>query len=285
MHNRGIVFRVIGAALAVIALGGCSGLGSNSSGTVLGADAGTTIAREALTPSAIVAVGECWELTYAGFLEQSSTPGGSIVPGSDVHQSYLFAVDSLDSSLQRIDAQNPALLACQRSYDDLFAHAGEEGRILISELLPSDGQWQSGDRSTGCTVQMTVTGSSFRKPSLADLPPFSTFVQSANSSVLKYTMCGNDPGTTRFSGPNLGSAATIAECTPGQPGQCVLGPGRNFPDPMGADYPTDAARETFMHAQCGALYNTATRRGWVFYPSQQQWNDGSQDFECWTGNR
>jgi hypothetical protein len=280
------VFRVLVAALAVATLAGCSSLtGSINSG--LGAAGGTVIAHEALAqptagPSGAARIGQCWQLSYSQYLVQPENVGGTVVPCSSAHQAYTYAVVTLDADLQRSLAQPPAFRACQVPYGQIFTQSLAEGRVFLSEVLPSAADWTTGSRLVACTVQTFAIGSSFRTPTLVDLPNFSDFVTAVNSSVAQYSLCVNDPGTDGATGPSLGSAATIADCSTGQ---WLLEPSPDFPDPAGEAYPGYSGLYPFMHAHCGALYDTATRRGWIFFPSADQWASGDRTFQCWTGAR
>ena len=282
MHNRGIGLGVIVAALVIATLSGCSPLSPTVVTPGLGTAGGAAVAQEALAAVGSGEVAKCWQVTYDGFLQQPQNVGSTDVPCTSPHQAYTFAVDELNAGLQRIDATPVAYNACAASYLTTFTLSANEARLYLSEVLPSSAAWVTGDRSVGCTIQLSAVGSHFRGPTFADLPEFSTFLKSVNSSPTDYSVCVNDPGTNGTTGPTLGTDAIIADCSTGQ---WLLEPSPRFPDPAGEAYPGYDALYPFMHSHCGALYDTATIRGWVFYPSEQQWADGSRDFQCWTGKR
>lgn len=280
MHNRGVVLRVVVALAAIASLAGCSSLTASS---VLGASAGSEIAREALQTPTAPANGLCWQITYAEFLQEPELSNGHEVSCSTPHQAYTFDVNSLASDLQRADAASAANQSCKASYDALFPNNIDAYRILLSDTLPAVNQWAAGERWVRCNVQETAAGSPFRTPTFADLPTnFSAFVSSYTSSPSTYAMCVDEPGTTAVTGPTLGLGATIADCTTAQ---WRLEPSPDFPDAQGVPYPGYSGLYPFMHAHCGALYDTAAVRGWIFFPDDAHWTAGSRNFQCWVGSR
>jgi Septum formation len=280
VHNRGIVLRVVVALAAIVSLAGCSSLAASS---VLGASAGSEIAREALQTPTAAADGLCWQLTYAEFLQEPELSNGLKVSCSTPHQAYTFVVNSLASDLQRADAASAANQSCEASYDALFPNNIDAYRILLSETLPAVNQWAAGERWVRCDVQETAAGSRFRTPTFADLPTnFSAFVSSYTSSPSTYAMCVDEPGTSAVTGPALGLGAIIADCSSAQ---WRLEPSPDFPDAPGVPYPGYTGLYPFMHAHCGVLYDTATVRGWIFFPDDVHWAAGSRNFQCWVGSR
>ncbi|HMH59631.1 MAG TPA: septum formation family protein [Galbitalea sp.] len=283
MHNRGIVLRAIVALAAIVSLAGCSSLTAGAGGSGLGASAGSEIAREALQTPTAPTDGLCWQISYAEFLQEPEVANGVEVPCSSAHQAYTFVVNSLASDLQRADAASAANQSCGASYNTLFPNNIDAYRILLSETLPSVTQWAAGERWVRCDVQETAAGSLFRNPTFADLPTkFSIFVSSYTTSPSAYAMCIDEPGTTAVTGPAIGTGAIIADCTSAQ---WRLEPSPDLPDAPGVPYPGYTGLYPYMHAHCGALYDTATIRGWIFYPDNAHWTAGSRDFECWVGSR
>jgi hypothetical protein len=283
VHNRGRVFRVALALVAVVTLAGCSSALPTSNTAGLGASGGATIAREALPQdSAAAQVGQCWSLTYEQFHEQPENAGGSPVDCSTPHQAYTFAVETMGVDDQRSDVSGVVLSNCADQLDDLIPSRDAAARVYVSAILPTDAQWATGDRASSCLVMATKIGSLFRSPIFIDLPAFSQFRADVNAAPNAYYACVNDPGTTSTTGPSLGLETVLASC---DTAQWTLEPSPEFPDPAGEAYPGYSGLYPFMHAHCGAIYDTATRRGWDFYPSEQQWDEGSRDFSCWTGAR
>jgi hypothetical protein len=282
MHNRGIVLRALVALAVVISLGGCSSL-ATANGADTGTAAGAEVAREVLQAPAGPAVGMCWQVSYIDFLQEPEVAAGKRVPCSTAHQAYTFAVESLSAGMQRADAASAAIQSCNAGYDALLPNNDNAYRLLTSEALPTVAGWASGERWVRCDIQETAVGSLFLSPTLADLPTkISTLVSSYGSSPDTYAMCVNEPGTNGDTGPKLGSGAVIADCSTAQ---WRYEPVPELPQAAGQPYPGYAGLEPFMHQYCGALYDTATVRGWLFYPSEQEWDGGSRDFECWVGAR
>lgn len=283
MLKRGIVFGVV-VATALAALTGCSASSIAAGYPGLGAVGGATIAREALPQVAIEAkVGQCWSLTYAQFHEQPENAGGVLVDCSTPHQAYTFAVDKLsEGDDQREDNIDLAMNNCADRLDALIPDRAAAARVYVSAVLPTDAQWATHDRDTACLVMSTEIGTPLRNPTFIDLPDFSALVSAVNASPTSYYGCVNDPGTTSATGPSLGLEAILATCATAQ---WTLEPTPDFPDPAGVDYPGYDGLLPFMHAHCGAIYDTATRRGWDLYPSAEQWAEGNREFSCWTGAR
>ena len=279
--------RVAVAALVVFALAGCSTLGA-ASGNSVDPSAGAAIGRQALggltsTPTASPDSGQCWQVTYIQFLQQPEGPGGTEVPCSEPHQAITFATLTPVLGDQREDAAAPANQACSDAYNALLPNSIEAYRLLVASTLPSAADWAEGKRSVQCDIQEAATGSQYRDLTFADLPatvtPIATTFQTSPSA---FYMCINEPGSTGATGPGLGDAAIIADCSSAQ---WRLRPSPDFPDPVGDAYPGYNGLYPFMHAHCGALYDTATVRGWIFYPSAQEWAQGDRAFQCWTGSR
>ena len=190
---------------------------------------------------------------------------------------------NLDVGISRASAAGAARQVCTDRYDELLPNSGDAYRLLLSEALPTVTEWANGKRTVGCAIQETAAGSAFRNPTFVNLPSnFQTLVSSFVASPGKYQMCVDDPGTDGNSGPQLGDAAIIADCATGQ---WTLEPSPDIPEDPTQPYPSYNELYPFMHSHCGALYDTATVRGWIFYPSAQQWASGSRSFQCWTGRR
>jgi hypothetical protein len=282
VRSRGILFRAALVAIAVLTVSGCSAGGSDSSHPAIGTAAGKLIAKEATATLAPAAVGQCWQISYGRYLQQPENQVASHVPCAAAHQAYTYAVVTLDASLFRASAVGPAFTACQVRYGTLFTHAGNEARVFISEILPSQARWDAGKRDVGCTVQTTKTGSLFQTPTFDDLPAFASFVRDVNSSPQKYSLCLDESGTNSSTGPSLGPQAVIADCSSAQ---WFHQPSPDFPDPVGEQYPGYDGLYPFMHAHCGALYDSPTVKGWIFYPNPGQWSTGDRSFQYWTGSR
>jgi hypothetical protein len=283
VHNRGRLLRAAAAALVVLALAGCA-----ASGNTVDPSAGAAIGRQALgsltsTPTASPDAGQCWQLSYLQFLQQPEGPGGKQVPCSGPHQAITFATLTPALGVQRIDAAAPADRACSDAYNALLPDSIEAYRLLVAATLPSAADWAGGKRSVQCEIQETAVGSLYRDPTFADLPAtIAPIVSTYQTSPEDFHMCINEPGSSGQSGPGLGDAAVIADCSTGQ---WRLRPSPDFPDPAGEAYPGYNGLYPFMHSHCGALYDTATIRGWIFYPSATDWAQGVRFFQCWTGTR
>jgi hypothetical protein len=282
MHNRGIVLGAFVALAAAIALAGCSSPATTSDGDSEAA-AGSEVAQEAVLTPAAPTVGQCWQISYVEFLQEPDVAGGKQVPCSTAHQAYTIGVESLPTGMQRASASADAGASCNADYNSLLPNNSDAYRILLSDTLPSVTGWASGERWVRCDIQETAVGSPYLSPTFADLPTeISTLVTSYDSSPASYAMCVNEPGTNGETGPKLGSGAVIADCSSAQ---WRLEPSPNFPQAAGVSYPGYAGLEPIMHPLCGALYDTTTERARVFYPSEQEWDSGSRDFECWVGAR
>jgi hypothetical protein len=283
VHNRGNVLRAIVALAAVVSLAGCSALSSATGSAESGTSAGGAIAKQALQNPSVPTAGLCWQIAYAEFLQEPDVSAGRRVPCSTAHQAYTIAVNSLSSALLRADADSAAVQSCLESYDALLPDDTDAYRILLSEVLPSVTQWAAGQTWVRCDIQETAVGSSFRTPTFANLPTnFLTFVDTFKAAPATYAMCVDEPGTTGTTGPQLGAGAIIADCSTGQ---WRLEPSPDFPEPPGDAYPGYSGLYPYLHSHCGALYDTATVGTFVFYPDDQEWADGSRDFECWAGKR
>ena len=286
MRNRGMFLAAAVAALVVFALAGCSS--SGAAGNSVDPSAGAAIGRQALgaltsTPTTSPDSGQCWQVTYLQFLQQPEGPGGTQVPCSERHQAITFATLSPALGDQRVSAATPADQACSDAYNAILPDSIEAYRLLDAATLPSASEWAAGKRTVQCEIQETAVGSPFRDPTLADLPetigPILTAFQNSPSN---FYMCINEAGTSGQTGPGLGDGAVVTDCSTGQ---WRLRPSPDFPDPLGEAYPGYNGLYPYMHSHCGALYDTATIRGWIFYPSAQEWAQGDRAFQCWTGSR
>lgn len=289
MRNRGIVVGVIAAFVALASLTGCSSLAAATPWTET---AGETIATQAFENPSEPTVGSCWQLEYPDVVAEPAYPVGAKVSCSSPHQSYTYAVISLvsndGSAVSPSDLgqeQLGAQYACTDRFRELFPAlvANRENRILWGTFVSAVALEAKGNHWARCDLQELKVGSPFLDPTLANLPNYTSWSADITANPAKYALCLNSPGSNGSTGPNIDRSATVADCRTAQ--WTLKSATDQFPDPPGTPYPDYSGLYPFMHAHCGALYDSATIRGWDFYPLKTQWDSGDRTFSCWIGKR
>ena len=291
MRNRGIVIATSCALAVVGLLTGCTSLLDSSGSTVA---AGVSIGAQALQSQkvAVPTVGSCWTLSYADVDAEPAYPSGSSVNCSTPHQSVTFAVVEVDpatygsgTASDLTAERTQAQYACTNKFAAIFPAlvTNRENRVLWGTFVPPVSLGSTDPVWARCDLQELAVGSNFYSPSLQNLASFSSLSAAITANPADYALCANTPGSTGATGPDLGYDTTVGDCRTAQ--WRLESAVDEFPDDSGTAYPGYDGLYPFMHANCGLLYDSATVRGWDYYPSEQQWDAGDRTFSCWIGKR
>ena len=280
---------MVGGFVALACLTGCSGLAEATPWTTT---AGETIGAEAVAQPSEPVEGACWNLTYADVLAEPSYPLGNEVSCSSPHQSYTFSMVQIPASgadesttAQLAEEQSEAEGGCAVEYTSMFPaeSANHQNRVLFEAFLSATVSGTTGQHWARCDLEELAVGSNFFQPTLANLPDYSTLATELRAHPADWALCANTPGSNGSTGPNIGTTTTVGDCTSAQ--WRLESSTDRFPDPIGTPYPGYKGLFPFMHAHCGALYDSAAIKAWDYFPEESQWDSGSRVFSCWIGKR
>jgi hypothetical protein len=293
VHNRGIVVTALLSLAVAASVSGCSSF-ADDGWTQTG---GLSVGKQALagvgpTTATAPTAGECWQFTYEQVLEEPQYPTGDPISCSTPHQGYTYAVIPLNSTstgppsaASETSEENEANDVCSNQFAAILptVSAYIHSRLLIAYSVAPIALQEQGQHWARCDINELQVGSPFVEPTLADLPSYSHLLTEAAAEPIQFAFCANTPGSTGSTGPNLGQSSTIGDC---RTARWRLEPTVDeLPYPAGTPYPGFTGLDPYMHAHCGAIYDSATVRGWIYYPSAQDWADGSRSFSCWVGSR
>lgn len=266
--------------------------------------------------------GRCWNATYAEVSTWKTWRGGDHVPCTEEHTTYTYAAEDLpDELVLEIDAANSdrAMLALQDDISDAIADiCGTEFGHLFPTLterqtlvtwfsfLPSESDWEQGARWVRCDVAVyALTATSDRevaqgepqasgddedsasRPSAPELLALPESVHDLIAAVQRrptdFEYCLDDDGAGKADGPRHSSTAVTVPCRD-DPLWTYLG-WENLPEPRGAPYAGEDAVFAAAQAACddaSMLRGEGEHWGWIYYPSEEGWNEGSRTVQCWT---
>jgi hypothetical protein len=268
--------------------------------------------------------GRCWNATYAEVSTWKTWRGGDHVPCTDEHTTYTYATEDLpDALVLEIDAANSerATLALQDDISDAIAEiCGTEFGHLFPTLterqtlvtwfsfLPSESDWEQGARWVRCDVAVyALTASADRlattsepqaraedaapaspssAPELLVLPEsVQELVTAVERRPADFEYCLDDDGAGRADGPRHSATAVTVSCRD-DPLWTYLG-WETLPEPRGAPFPGEEAVFDAAQAACddaSLLRGEGEHSGWIYYPGEEGWNEGSRIVQCWSTN-
>ncbi|HEY8914088.1 septum formation family protein [Lacisediminihabitans sp.] len=272
----------LGAAGVVVVLTGCSTILTALS--INGASSGSSV-----TPSA----GECWQETHAQLRLWATWSGAKPVACTQPHQAFTFAVMTLTEKFTgswltnggsphlRDDIAAAAYSLCE-STRSTFLPAERETQYLLAPAfyVPSVKAWAGGARWVRCDISALEIGSSYDRPRLASLPTdIRKFTRAVTSAPDTFLLCLDTVDSTGDSGP-FAASPTYSDCAAAP--QWRLSLTSLLPGDAGVEYPDKVTLDALTHADCGARFDSPSRRSWVSYPSRQTWSTGDRSVVCWT---
>lgn len=305
----------IGVAGAV-ALTGFSTTGFTMAGVTVPAFSVGPTAQAAPT-SGDGALGRCWQGTRNEATTWTVWEGGEPVPCAGDHSLYTFAVEKLagtrgaaattegDPPEIRPGAPDGAPDGASDSASDETSDGAPEGvakecdaalalllpgrswkqqRISAYSFLPTEAEWAAGQRWVRCDVGVLAIGSARDSPEFGSLPgDIQTLVDDLANNPAKYYYCVALPGGAMPEGPFSAADAVIADCDD-EPAWRLTGT-QQLAGAAGTAYPSRETILALAQDACGTtsdwLAAGSTTRGWVDYPSEDMWRDGSRQADCW----
>lgn len=266
--------------------------------------------------------GRCWNASYAEVSTWKTWRGEDHVPCTDEHTTYTYAAENLPfplvAEIAKADSDRASLALqddvaeavaeiCGAEFSHLFPTLTER-QILVTwfSFLPTEAEWEEGARWVRCDVAVyaltaskthvatmeepqasaatPVPASNPSAPELLLLPDsVHELAESVAQRPAEYEYCLNDEGSGVADGPRHSATATTANCRD-DPLWTYLG-WETLPTPRGSPYPgSDAVFEAAQSAcdDASLLRGEGPHWGWIYYPSEQGWNQGSRIVQCWS---
>ena len=275
-----------------------------------------------LPSSSALVFGRCWNATYADVSTWTTWRGGDHVPCTEAHTTYTYAAEDLpDALVADIEAVNSdrASLALQ---DDINEAAAQtcgtefsqllptltERQILVTwfSFLPTEAEWEEGARWVRCDIAVyaltatkthvatmeepqasaehPVPASKASAPELLLLPAsVHDLADSVAQRPSEYEYCLDDEGSGVADGPRDSTTAVTANCR-NDPLWTYLG-WESLPTPRGSPYPGGDAVFAAAQSACddaSLLRGEGSHWGWIYYPTEEGWNQGSRTVQCWS---
>lgn len=266
--------------------------------------------------------GRCWNATYAEVSTWTRWRGGDHVPCTDDHTTYTYAAEDLpDGLVANLDAAESerASLALQDDVDEAVAEicgaefsylfpTRTERQILVRwfSFLPTPAEWDEGARWVRCDVAVyaltttTTEVATIEEPQASAGTPVPASHPSAPELLLlpdsvhdltdavaqrpaDYEYCLDDVGSGVTEGPRHSTTAVTANCRD-DPLWTYLG-SETLDTPRGSPFPGDADVYTAAQTACddaSLLRGEGPHQGWIYYPSEEGWNQGSRIVQCWS---
>ena len=233
-------------------------------------------------------VGSCWRGTYeqgAPQVDSSASGDAGPVNCSDMHQLYTYAVLPLPRTLPKVEISHGVIdsgvydagvRACVAYIDKHIGRTDDQnGRLDYKNYLPSESDWAGGARWVSCDLTVFRLGSLVAAPELENLPTFVTLKRQAKTH--EFDLCTNVPGVTAAAGPRA-AGAVFASCSGNPEWTYFHYFGDNATNPS---YPTPAEFKAQFEALCTPFGAASGAHVVPWYPTAEEWADGTQGFECW----
>ena len=269
------------ASLLTLGLGGCFLLPLSVHGPTASAAPSTRGEDAAAAPR----TGDCWEATHRHLADWSSWEGRDPVPCSEPHQSYTYLVTELTAQVEPAydsGAVTGELLAAASAQcnDDLereFGWDGQSSRLGLYFFVPTEDEWDAGNRDIRCDVAMLDLGSDYLDPELADLPAgIDELIDDAASDGLTYAICVYGDGY----GPYESTETELIDCDGGDY-SWRLGGTIEFPADEGSAYPDADALYAYGVDHCPTLGMERGETPLPYTPTAEYWGYGEHSIECW----
>jgi Septum formation len=237
--------------------------------------------------------GDCWAVSFHQLQNDATWESEALVPCSEPHQSYTFAVVKLGTDITgswqvsktnddlRDDVAEAAGTACFDAMSDVFKNLGWKMALLGNYFfVPPLEKWNAGDRDVRCDIAILAYGSKVASPELMDLPvDFADVEDVALNHPEMLDFCVDAPGSGARSGPLDTRGSTFANCTENP--EWVLTDHTILPDDENAPFPTDAQWKKLVKEACKTASLPDDELWWSYFPQEDQWAAGDREIQCW----
>ena len=279
MIHRRIAIAAAGAAAIALLLTGCS-----------------LFPQSASNASSAPKVGQCWNATLAQADAWADWKGAAATSCSSTHVLYTYGIGQIKDvtsddwtakgSKTELDAtiSADASKTCNSPYEKLLPNLTWSQQLVQSYFfVPTQAEWKAGARWVRCDVGVLATGVAVTKQALSELPTrISTFTNLVNDDPERFNYCVNTQVSVKKSGPLDTAGALVADCTKNP--QWELESYANFPDALGAPFPSATTVHSDTSEACTQDLATQTQVWVAYIPSKSQWKTGDREIDCWVGS-
>ncbi|MCU1405722.1 MAG: hypothetical protein JWQ43_2025 [Glaciihabitans sp.] len=231
--------------------------------------------------------------------------GGEAVPCSDTHTTYTFAVENIPRQLHldqlasgsatadaatRSQITDAAYGICDTAFSELIPTTyHQQVRVDWFWFSPSDDDWNAGARWVRCDIAMLQTGTPLDDPQLALLPAsVHELAEQVTANPRHYGLCVNAPGSDSSAAPRSVDQATLADCTD-NPRWEVRG-SKPLPSASTSEFRPDvdtlmSEAQQVCHKIPELKGTPATLPGWIYAPTEADWERGWRSATCWSTYR
>ena len=240
--------------------------------------------RSASDGDVVAETGDCWQTSYADLAEWASWEGDGSVDCDKRHQSYTYLAGDLEESIANgFDdglMTNELALAvsdqCRAALEDEFGWSEKEQRLGFYFFVPTEQDWNVGDRAIRCDIALKALDSDFYDPDLENLPDVADLKRDLDSNSVAYQLCLIGDGF----GPLEGSEATISDCTADEY-LWRWGGVLDYPAASGESYPAGDTLYNYALDECPLLGIAQGETVYPYTPSPEAWAEGDYSIECW----